>query len=182
MLYGRTTVTMRHANHQGIVASFIAVSPTRDEMDWEMTTNDKKNAQTNYYFHWDGETPLYDYGKNSKVSKDFTTADWHAYTIDWSPTEMVFEIDGKPVRTVKRSSTKNKKGAYDYPATPSRIQISIWSSDGMAKVSSNGESPSFESFDDAANLLPLTLFSPNFFSFLSGNSRMDWWKARLVQS
>lgn len=136
MYYGRTTVNMRHANHKGIVASFIVVSPTKDEIDWEMTTADKKNAQTNWYFHWSGDTaPLYDYGENAPVSKDFTTADWHAYTIDWSPTEMVFEIDGKPVRTVKRSSTKNKQGAYDYPATPSRIQVSIWDSDGMPKVS-----------------------------------------------
>jgi len=134
LYFGRTTAVLKHANHQGIVAAFITMAPGKDEIDWEMTGNDHGNAQTNFYYHWVDE-PSYGNGRTTSVADDFTTADWHSWTIDWSPTRIHFEIDGKIVRTVTKSSTKQKNGLYKYPATPSRIQLSIWDSDGMGSVS-----------------------------------------------
>lgn len=128
------TSRVRHENHQGIVAAFITLSPTRDEIDWEMTTNNPQNAQTNYYYHWT-TVPRYDNGKNAKVPSNFTTSDYHDYSINWTPTRIDFEIDGQLIRTVERSSTLGLDGAYQFPSTPARIQLSVWSSDGMEAVS-----------------------------------------------
>lgn len=86
-------------------------------------------------FSQNGDAPNYDNGQNANVPSGFTTKDWHAYTIDWSPSRLNFEIDGTVVRTLERSSTKNSAGAYDYPSTPSRIQLGIWDSDGSPPVS-----------------------------------------------
>jgi beta-glucanase (GH16 family) len=41
---------------------------------------------------------------------------------------MTFAVDGKTVRTVKKTDYADPTGAngYKYPSTPSRIQLSIW--------------------------------------------------------
>lgn len=52
---------------------------------------------------------------------------WHDYCIDWKPEELTWQVDGKGVRTVKKSETWNATaGRFAYPQTPSRIMISLW--------------------------------------------------------
>jgi len=44
--------------------------------------------------------------------------------IDWQPNTLTFSIDGKVVRTVKKSDTVDSAGVAHYPTTPSRVQLS----------------------------------------------------------
>ena len=44
--------------------------------------------------------------------------------IDWQPDALTFSIDGKTVRTVKKTDTVDAKGVANYPTTPARIQLS----------------------------------------------------------
>lgn len=44
--------------------------------------------------------------------------------ISWQPDTLTFSIDGKAVRTVKKSDTIDSAGVAHYPTTPSRVQLS----------------------------------------------------------
>lgn len=51
----------------------------------------------------------------------------HEYEIDWTPDAITWSIDGEEVRQQKRSDTWNAtSNRYDYPQTPSRVQLSLW--------------------------------------------------------
>jgi beta-glucanase (GH16 family) len=64
-------------------------------------------------------------GGNITVADTFDT--YHTYTIDWSPDEIVWSVDGNPGRTTKKSDTWNATAnRFDYPQTPSRVQLSLW--------------------------------------------------------
>lgn len=65
-----------------------------------------------------------------------TRQNWHTYEIDWQPDYINWSIDDKVVRTLKRDSTYNDTTKqYDYPQTPSRVQLSLW----PGGLPSNGE-------------------------------------------
>ena len=56
-----------------------------------------------------------------------TFDDWHTYEIDWQPDQTQWIIDGQVMRTLKKSDTFNvTSNRYQYPQTPSRLQMSIW--------------------------------------------------------
>jgi Glycosyl hydrolases family 16 len=60
----------------------------------------------------------------------------HEYEIDWQPDQITWSIDGKQVRSQKRSDTWNgTANRYDYPQTPARVQLSLW----PAGLPTNGE-------------------------------------------
>ena len=76
------------------------------------------------------------HGKNISIPDLNTFADYHTYEIDWKPDQITWSIDGNPLRTVKKSDTFNKTAnRYDYPQTPSRVQLSLW----PAGLSTNGK-------------------------------------------
>lgn len=51
----------------------------------------------------------------------------HEYEIDWTPDQITWSIDGREVRTKKRTDTWNAtSNRYDYPQTPARVQLSLW--------------------------------------------------------
>jgi beta-glucanase (GH16 family) len=61
------------------------------------------------------------------VSASNTDTETHTYTIDWSPDTLTWSVDGNVLRTKNRADTWNATGGrYDYPQTPSRIQLSLW--------------------------------------------------------
>ena len=108
----------------------MTMSPTGDELDYEFTTEDPTNVQTNMYWNVAEKGAAYINGVTaSNLPKNFTVSDWHNYSISWSPAAIKWGIDGKTIRTLKRSSTKHN-GVYHYPATPSRVQLSIWNAGG----------------------------------------------------
>ncbi|PYH97893.1 hypothetical protein BO71DRAFT_95550, partial [Aspergillus ellipticus CBS 707.79] len=60
------------------------------------------------------------------VSSD-TFSDWHTYTIDWKPDVLEWYVDDVLLRTLTKNSTYNATAdRYQYPQTPSRLEMSIW--------------------------------------------------------
>lgn len=56
-----------------------------------------------------------------------TFSQWHDYEIDWTPEKISWSVDGQLARTVLKKDTYNStRKDYDFPQTPSRIQLSIW--------------------------------------------------------
>lgn len=54
-------------------------------------------------------------------------ANYHDYTIDWSPDQLTWSIDGNVMRTLKKADTWNATAnRYSYPQSPSRVQLSLW--------------------------------------------------------
>lgn len=66
-----------------------------------------------------------DQGRNISLSDTFNN--YHEYTIDWTPDTITWSIDGQVGRTKDRKDTWNATAnRWEYPQTPSRVQISIW--------------------------------------------------------
>lgn len=54
-------------------------------------------------------------------------ANWHDYEINWTPDKIEWLVDGKVGRTQLKKDTFNKtSNRYDFPQTPSRVQLSLW--------------------------------------------------------
>ncbi|SNX81643.1 related to UTR2 - cell wall protein [Melanopsichium pennsylvanicum] len=129
--YGQASAVMKHSSWAGVVNTFIGMSQTKDEIDWEFVKSDQ-DVETNYY--WTGDPEGYTHGftvpnstLNSISQPRFSANDWHTYTIDWSPNRLRWLIDGTIVRTLYRKNTFNKNdGLYHYPSSPMRLQLSIW--------------------------------------------------------
>lgn len=130
--YGQASAVMKHSSWAGVVNTFIGMSGTKDEIDWEFTTSSDQDIQSNWF--WTGQPEGYTHGYTvpgsvlNTISKPrFSANDWHTYTIDWSPNRLRWLIDGTVVRTLYRKNTLNAKdGLYHYPSSPMRLQLSIW--------------------------------------------------------
>ncbi|KAK7044860.1 glycoside hydrolase family 16 protein [Favolaschia claudopus] len=120
--YGTVTARLKASRWAGIVTAFITMSNVKDEIDWEFPGNTTTEAQSNYF--WQGLVTKPNHGDVATGLSD-TFSNYHDYTIDWQPDTLKFLIDGKVVRTVKKSDTV-ADGVTQYPTTPARIQFSIW--------------------------------------------------------
>lgn len=116
ILYGTITAAIRHEARAGVVASFITMSDVDDEIDWEFTTADPTNTQTNVFGMQTNRQP-----KTLNQTAPWTVEDVHVYGIDWQPEELKWSIDGKVVRTISANASKGW-----YPQSPSRVQFSMW--------------------------------------------------------
>ncbi|XP_048599650.1 putative xyloglucan endotransglucosylase/hydrolase protein 13 [Brassica napus] len=81
------------------------------------------------------------------------TADFHTYTVHWNPVNIIFLVDGIPIRVFKN----NEKSGVGYPTSqPMKIYSSLWEADdratqgGRVKIDwSNAPfSASYRSFND----------------------------------
>jgi beta-glucanase (GH16 family) len=122
--YGKIGANIKSSRGKGVVTAFILLSDTKDEIDYEWVGADLSQVETNWYFQgildWTN-------GDASKVDSGNTFEEWHHYEIDWSPEELKWNIDGKTVRTLTKESTFNEtSNRYEYPQTPSRMQMSLW--------------------------------------------------------
>lgn len=64
-------------------------------------------------------------GRNTSLPDTFEN--YHTYTIDWTPDEIKWSIDGQVARTLKKSDSWNATAnRFDYPQTPARLQLSLW--------------------------------------------------------
>ncbi|GAA6010146.1 hypothetical protein JCM10207_005638 [Rhodosporidiobolus poonsookiae] len=124
MLYGNVTAKVKSVAGAGILTAFTLVSGTKDQIDFEWTTNATDVAQTAYFYR--GE--LNNYATGQQVNGPDRASDYHEYTISWMPDAITWLIDGYVVRNVSRASTADPSipSLYNYPRTPSRIQFSIW--------------------------------------------------------
>ncbi|KAF8965022.1 glycoside hydrolase family 16 protein [Flammula alnicola] len=122
--YGTITATLKTGRWAGVVTAFITMSDIKDEIDWEFPGANTTTGQSNYF--WQGVIPT---GKNNGATQGGLTdtySNFHDYTVDWQPDALTFLVDGKSVRTVKKTDTVGTNGVANYPSTPSRIQLSLW--------------------------------------------------------
>lgn len=140
--YGKISGKIKSSRGKGVVTAFILLSDTKDEIDFEFVGADLDNVQTNYYFNGnlDCEFPPYiilfleeiltnidNNGGSSKVDKTNTFDDWHSYEINWTPDFITWTVDGDVKRTLEKDSTWNETSQnYEFPQTPSRMQLSLW--------------------------------------------------------
>jgi beta-glucanase (GH16 family) len=120
--YGTITAKLKTGRWAGVVTAFITMSDIKDEIDWEFPGAKTTEGQSNYF--WQGVIPATTAGGTHGGLTD-TFSNYHEYTIDWQPDALNFLIDGKNVRTVKKSDTM-VNGVANYPSTPARVQLSVW--------------------------------------------------------
>ncbi|KAF2404083.1 hypothetical protein EJ06DRAFT_187154 [Trichodelitschia bisporula] len=120
--YGKISATLTTSQGKGVVTAFIMMSDVKDEIDFEWVGVDTEHVQTNYYSQ--GVT---NYNNGGNISASATQSTTHTYTIDWTPDQISWIVDGKTLRTKKRSETWNSTAnRYDFPQTPSRVMLSLW--------------------------------------------------------
>jgi beta-glucanase (GH16 family) len=67
------------------------------------------NVHTKDYNHAIGK------GRGKRVSLPNAPAEWHVYTLDWTPEKLVFLLDGKPAYTLKNDGTGKGSWPFDDP-------------------------------------------------------------------
>ncbi|KAL6906314.1 hypothetical protein ACP4OV_003915 [Aristida adscensionis] len=104
---------------------------SHDEVDFELLGNRRGHewrVQTNVYGN--GSTSR---GREERYLLPFDpTAAHHAYAVAWTPTAVVFSVDGAPIREVVRVPAMRG----DFPAKPMSVYATIW--DGSAWATDGG--------------------------------------------
>jgi beta-glucanase (GH16 family) len=118
IMFGKVEVKMRAAPGQGIVSSCVLQSDDLDEIDWEWVGNQQDQVQSIYFRKGDASTS----GRGAAFHMDNPTEDFHTYTIDWTSTELVWQVDGKTQRALKATDAGDQ-----YPQTPMLIKLGVWS-------------------------------------------------------
>ncbi|KAF2135013.1 glycoside hydrolase family 16 protein [Dothidotthia symphoricarpi CBS 119687] len=118
IMFGKVEVSMKAAPGAGIVSSFVLQSDTLDEIDWEWLGADPDEVQSNYFGK--GQTTSYNRGAFHADTGSQTT--YKMYTIEWTPEQIVWQIDGKTVRTLEPANAENQ-----YPQSPMQIKLGAWS-------------------------------------------------------
>ncbi|TKA51433.1 hypothetical protein B0A53_05346 [Rhodotorula sp. CCFEE 5036] len=128
ILYGYVTARIRSAAGSGILTSFTLLSGTADEILFEFTTNSTEVADTAYFFR--GDVDGYKSGQTVNVTN--RAQQYHDYTFAWTPEQIVWLVDGVPVRTVSKEDTASGwfDKTYRFPRTPARVRLSIWAAGG----------------------------------------------------
>ncbi|KAK3954534.1 concanavalin A-like lectin/glucanase domain-containing protein [Pseudoneurospora amorphoporcata] len=122
MWYGSVKARLKTSRGAGVVTAFILMSDVKDEIDYEFVGTELTTAQTNYYFQG-----IPSYVNSGNITVTDTYANWHEYEIRWTPDQIQWLVDGQVGRTKKKSETWNATAnQWDFPQTPSRVQLSIW--------------------------------------------------------
>ncbi|KAK3114767.1 transglycosylase [Teratosphaeriaceae sp. CCFEE 6253] len=117
IMFGRVEVTMKAAPGTGVVSSAILQSDDLDEIDWEWLGGAGDQVQSNYFGK--GQTTSYDRAAVHAVAN--TQGEWHKYTIDWTETQIVWQIDGTTVRVLTATDANGQ-----FPQTPCQFKIGSW--------------------------------------------------------
>jgi hypothetical protein len=118
IMFGRVEVKMKAAPGQGIVSSCVLQSDDLDEIDWEWIGNQQDQVQSIYFSKGDASTS----GRGAAFHMDNPTEGFHTYTIDWTSTELVWQVDGKTQRALKATDANGQ-----YPQTPMLVKLGVWS-------------------------------------------------------
>ncbi|GJN88309.1 hypothetical protein Rhopal_001274-T1 [Rhodotorula paludigena] len=118
VLYGTIQANMRTVATAGVVTAFITMSGVKDEIDYEWTGGNTDEVQSNWY--WEGD--IADYSHGGKHTANNRDTSYITYGLVWTPTELDWQVNGRTVRTLKKSDDPNGR----FPQTPSRVQFSVW--------------------------------------------------------
>ncbi|KAH6882090.1 concanavalin A-like lectin/glucanase domain-containing protein [Alternaria rosae] len=118
IMFGKVDIEVQAAPGAGIVSSFVLQSDTLDEIDWEWLGADPDEVQSNYF----GKGQTTDYNRGAFHADPGSQSGFKKYTIEWTPEQIVWQINGETVRTLEPANANNQ-----YPQTPMQIKFGAWS-------------------------------------------------------
>jgi beta-glucanase (GH16 family) len=118
IMFGKVEISAKAAPGAGIVSSFVLQSDTLDEIDWEWLGSDPNEVQSNYF----GKGQTTTYNRGAFHSDPGSQTGFKKYTIEWTPNQIVWQIDGVTVRTLEPENANNQ-----YPQTPMQLKVGAWS-------------------------------------------------------
>ncbi|GAB7357132.1 hypothetical protein MBLNU459_g7929t2 [Dothideomycetes sp. NU459] len=117
IMFGKVEVVAKAAPGAGIVSSSVLQSDDLDEIDWEWLGSQSDQVQSNYFGKGDATTS----GRGAVLTTSDTQDAFHTYTIEWTSTEIVWQVDGTTLRVLEAT------GNSEYPQTPMVLKIGVWS-------------------------------------------------------
>ncbi|VEU22505.1 DEKNAAC103709 [Brettanomyces naardenensis] len=120
--YGKVTTRFKSSHNAGVVSASILFSNVQDEIDVEFIGSALDQPQSNFYFEG-----VLNYTNEVNMSSSDTFENWHSYEVDWKEDNITWSIDGEVQRILNKEDTYNETTKiYQFPQTPSRIQLSLW--------------------------------------------------------
>lgn len=119
IMFGHVEFVLKAAPGVGIVSSAILQSDDLDEIDFEWLGYDDNNVQTNYF----GKGLTTTYNRGAPAAAPGNHDGFKTYAIDWTADQIVWSVEGAPVRTLTPAATNG----YPYPQTPMMIKLGAWS-------------------------------------------------------
>ncbi|KAJ4393959.1 hypothetical protein N0V93_003176 [Gnomoniopsis smithogilvyi] len=120
LFFGTVEVKMRVAKGQGIISTIVLESDVLDEIDWEWLGGTNGEVQSNYFSK--GDTATYGTLEQDIAIPGGDDIDtFHTYTLDWSPTQLQWKVDGTAYRTLTYAGNEDT-----YPQTPMMVKIGTW--------------------------------------------------------
>lgn len=117
-MFGRVDVQLKAAPGKGIVSSFVMQSDDLDEIDWEWLGASSEQVQTNFF----GKGQTTSWNRGAFHADAGSQAGFKTYTVIWTASQIVWQIDGTTVRTLEPASAEGQ-----YPQTPMQIKLGAWS-------------------------------------------------------
>lgn len=118
IMFGKVEIAIKAAPGAGIVSSFVLQSDALDEIDWEWLGADGGQVQTNYF----GKGQTTTYNRGAFHADTGNQAGYKTYSIEWTPQQIVWQINGVTVRTLEPATSQNQ-----YPQTPMQVKFGAWS-------------------------------------------------------
>lgn len=120
--YGKIQARFKSSHNAGVVSASILYSNIKDEIDVEFIGNSLDKPQSNFYYQG-----VLNYTNMVNMTASDTYENWHTYEVDWKEDSITWSIDGKAQRVLQKADTWNSTTKkYNFPQTPSRVQLSIW--------------------------------------------------------
>ncbi|KAI7878373.1 concanavalin A-like lectin/glucanase domain-containing protein [Mucor mucedo] len=136
--YGKVTYQLKTSGVAGAVTAAILMAPGGgDEIDFEMLGGDRNKVQTNYFY---AGGIVYGVNGGDHDTED-TAAGFHNYTIDWSPEQIQWLVDGTVIRTTTKKETCNDKNVCSFPSHPTSVQVGLWDSSDPSSTAEWAKGP-----------------------------------------